>query len=434
LPELSCQGIEPLSVEDLLARFASGLTRASGRTRVAPYICYQFHRAQRARRVFLRISKVNVNDSLLMRVRAALSAIKDPGSGRNIIASGAVRGLAADDSGRVRFTLELAKAERQSVEKLLQSAKEAAGAVEGVSSVSAVATAHGPGKTTPARHSQANTASAHDNPFGLKAKPRIETAGESLGGVKAVIAVASGKGGVGKSTVCANLAVALAARGLKVGLLDADVYGPSLPTLFGLSERPKMDDGKIVPFDAFGVKLMSIGFLVDPEEAVAWRGPMVMGAVRQLMSDVAWGDLDVLLIDTPPGTGDTHLSLIQSKKLTGAVIVSTPQEMALADMRRGVKLFRQTQTPVIGVIENMAWLETESGARQYIFGEGGARKAATALGAPFLGSIPLFPDLRQACDDGRPLAAASDHPSAEIFAGLAGQVAQFIAESHSAKA
>ena len=372
-----------------------------------------------------------MSDSLLLRVRAALSAIKDPASGRNIIASGAVRGLVADASGRVRFTMEVPGAGRQAVENLLESAKQAASAVEGVSAVSAVATAHGPTKAQPARHSQANTASAHENPFGLKTKPRIETAGETLGGVKAIIAIASGKGGVGKSTVCANLAVALAARGLKVGLLDADVYGPSLPTLFGISGRPQMAGGKIVPFEAFGVRLMSIGFLVDPEEAVAWRGPMVMGAVRQLMSDVDWGELDIMLIDTPPGTGDTHLSLIQSKKLAGAVIVSTPQEMALADMRRGVKLFRQTETPVVGIIENMAWLESENGVRQYIFGEGGARKAAAALDAPFLGAIPLYPDLRRASDEGRPLAAAADHPSAEIFAALAGKIAEFAGKSPS---
>ncbi len=366
-----------------------------------------------------------MNESLILRVRAALSAIKDPATGRNIIASGAIRGLAADADGRVRFTLEAPSGDRKAAETLLDAAKLAAKAVEGVSSVTAVATAHAPAKTQNARHSPANTASAHENPFGLKAKPRIETAGEALEGVKAIIAIASGKGGVGKSTVAANLAVALAARGLKVGLLDADIYGPSLPTLFGLSGRPQMQDSKIVPFEAFGVKLMSIGFLVDPEQAVAWRGPMVMGAVRQLMSDVAWGDLDIMLIDTPPGTGDTHLSLIQSKRLTGAVIVSTPQEMALADMRRGVTLFRQTQTPVVGVIENMAWLETANGERQYVFGEGGARKAAAELDAPFLGAIPLYPDLRQASDDGQPLALA-DHPAAEIFASLAGKVANFV--------
>ncbi len=375
-----------------------------------------------------------MNDSLLMRVRAALSAIKEPGSGRNIIACGAVRGLSVDDSGHVRFTLELPKAERQSLERLLQDAKQAASATEGVSAVTAVATAHANGATGSTRHSPQNTASAHENPFGLKGKPRIEKAAESLADVKSVIAIASGKGGVGKSTVCANLAVSLAARGLKVGLLDADVYGPSLPTLFGITDRPKMSANKIVPFEAFGVKLMSIGFLVDPEEAVAWRGPMVMGAVRQLMTDVDWGALDVLLIDTPPGTGDTHLSLIQSKKLSGAVIVSTPQEMALADVRRGVKLFRQTETPVVGVVENMAWLEMENGGRHYVFGEGGARKAAIKLDAPFLGSIPLFPELREASDSGRPLAASGDHPASDIFAELAEKIEVFTRNARPASA
>ncbi len=369
-----------------------------------------------------------------MRVRAALSAIKDPVSGRNIIASGAVRGLTADDKGVVRFTLEVPEGDRVRAEAMLEAAKKAAASAPGVSGVSAVATAHAAPRSTPAkpvpgiggqapeRHPDPKMQSAHDNPIGLKNKPRIESAADALGGVKSIIAIASGKGGVGKSTVAANLAVALAKTGLKVGLMDADIYGPSLPTLFGITDKPVMRDNKIVPREAFGVKLMSIGFLVDPEQAVAWRGPMVMGAVRQLISDVDWGELDILLIDTPPGTGDTHISLIQTKRLTGAVIVSTPQEMALADMRRGVHLFRQTETPVIGVIENMAWLETPGGERQYLFGEGGARKAADALSAPFLGAVPLFPELRQASDDGLPI-AARDHPAADIFADLADKIA-----------
>ena len=370
--------------------------------------------------LFLRISKAKVSDSLIMRVRAALAAIKDPASGRNIVAAGLVSGLSADDKGTVRFALEVPQGDRPRAEAMLEAAKKAAAGVSGVSAVSAVATAHAAAGA--GRHSPAATESAHENPFGLKSRPRIETAGETLAGVKSVIAVASGKGGVGKSTIAANLAVALARQGFKVGLLDADIYGPSLPTLFGVKDKPVMRDAKIVPQEAFGVRLMSIGFLIDPEQAVAWRGPMVMGAVRQLISDVDWGELDYLLVDTPPGTGDTHISLIQTKRLSGAVIVSTPQEMALADMRRGVHLFRQTQTPVIGVIENMAWLEGPDGTRQYLFGEGGARKAAEALEAPFLGAVPLYPDLRQGSDDGLPL-AASDHPAAEVFAALAEKIA-----------
>ncbi len=368
-----------------------------------------------------------MTDSLIMRVRAALSAIKDPASGRNIVAAGAVRGLSADDAGVVRFMLEVPDGDRARAEAMLEAAKKAAGAVSGVASVSAVATAHNAGgASAPAgggRPAPQQAQSAHENPFGLKKdKPRIEAAGEALDRVKSVVVIASGKGGVGKSTIAANLAVALAKQGLKVGLLDADIYGPSVPTLFGITDKPSMRDNKIMPMEAHGVKLMSIGFLIDPEQAVAWRGPMVMGAVRQLISDVDWGELDILLIDTPPGTGDTHISLIQTKRLSGAVIVSTPQEMALADMRRGVHLFRQTETPVIGVIENMAWLETPDGARQYLFGEGGARKAAEKLGAPFLGAAPLYPDLREASDAGLPLAAGA-HPSAEVFAALAKKIA-----------
>ena len=367
-----------------------------------------------------------MSNSLIMRVRAALSAIKDPASGRNIIASGAVSGLSADEGGAVRFALEVPEGDRSRAEAMLTAAKNAVSAVNGVSRVSAVATAHNaaaPDGRKDRRPAPPRPQGGHENPFGLKgAKPRIESAGETLRGVKSVIVVASGKGGVGKSTIAANLAVALARQGLKTGLLDADIYGPSLPTLFGVKDKPLMKDGKIVPHEAYGVKLMSIGFLVDPEQAVAWRGPMVMGAVRQLIADVEWGDLDILLIDTPPGTGDTHISLIQTKRLTGAVIVSTPQEMALADMRRGVQLFRQTNTPIIGVIENMAWLEGADGGRQYIFGEGGAQTAAEALEAPLLGAAPLYPDLRQASDDGTPL-AAGDHPAAAVFGALATQIA-----------
>ena len=244
-----------------------------------------------------------------------------------------------------------------------------------------------------------------------------------LAGVKNVIAVASGKGGVGKSTIAANLAVAFAARGLRTGLLDADIYGPSLPVLFGLSGRPDIVDGKIIPVGKFGVRSMSIGLLVEERQALAWRGPMVMGAVRQLISDVDWGDLDILVIDTPPGTGDAHLTLAQSKLLTGAVIVSTPQEMALADVRRGVELFRKVNVPIIGIVENMAWLEDAGGARNYLFGKGGAERAAADLEAPFLGALPLYPDLRVASDEGVPLAARDPNGTvAAAFRALASKI------------
>ena len=359
-------------------------------------------------------------EPLILRVRSALGRVTNPATERNIIADGAVQGLSADKNGTVRFALDLPQSSRAQSESVLAAAKAAVESVEGVASVSAVATAHSAAQQSPA--------SGHSNPFGLKSKSRVEEAGETLGQVKCVIAVASGKGGVGKSTIAANLAIALAALGFRTGLMDADIYGPSLPTLFGMNGKATTRDGKILPVTAHGVRAMSIGLLVDEDQALAWRGPMVMGAIRQLIADVDWGPLDVLLIDTPPGTGDAHLSLIQSKQLSGAIIVSTPQEMALADVRRGVSLFRKTDTPILGVIENMAWLENERGERQFLFGEGGAKRAAQELGAPFLGAIALFPELRQASDEGRPL-AAEDHPAAIAFRTIAEKIAPIIRQA-----
>lgn len=354
-----------------------------------------------------------MTEPLLIRVRDALAKVKRP-DGRDIVTSGAVQGLTADEAGRVQFALEIAAGEKAAAEKMLMLAKGAAAHVDGVSSVSAVATAHS--AATP-------QAGGHDNPLGMRRAPAEQA--DILPDIKHIIAVASGKGGVGKSTVAANLAVALARAGHKVGLLDGDVYGPSAPTLFGVSGKPDIADGKIQPVRAHGVSVMSIGFLVDPEQAIAWRGPMVTGALRQMMRDVDWSGIDILIIDTPPGTGDAHLSLIQTKRLSGAVIVSTPQEMALADVRRGVELFRKTNVPIIGVLENMAWLEAADGAKSYLFGEGGAEKAAAALDAPFLGAMPIYPELRIASDAGSPL-AAQDHPAVAEFNSLAQKIETFI--------
>lgn len=356
------------------------------------------------------------NADLLMRVRAALKGVARPAGG-DILTGGAVEGLSATSQGVVRFTLNAEKTGGD-VEGILAAARAAAEKVPGVARVAAFATAH---KEAPAPAK----AGGHDNPFGLAKPSRIEAAGQELKGIKNVIAVASGKGGVGKSTLAANLAVAFAQQGLKTGLLDADIYGPSLPTLFGLSGRPEIEGGKIIPVEKFGVKSMSIGLLVEESQALAWRGPLVMGALRQLIADVDWGALDVLIVDTPPGTGDAHLSLAQSKRLTGAVIVSTPQEMALADVRRGVEFFRKVNVPIIGVIENMAWLEGANGDRTYLFGKGGAEEAAKDLRAPFLGALPIYPDLRIASDEGVPIALRDRNaPPARAFQEMAAKISE----------
>ncbi len=355
------------------------------------------------------------NSPLLTRVKAALAAVKNPETGKSVIDEGRVIGLTLDNQGVVRFALEAVAGSREASEALLESAKSAVADVAGVTHISAVATAHTQSSRPPNKPE-----SGHANPFGLKKQSRIDADQQMMPQVKQIIAIASGKGGVGKSTIAANLAVALSRQGLKVGLLDADIYGPSLPTLFGLKTKAMVRGEKILPMQAFGVSAMSIGLLVDPKQALAWRGPMVMGALRQLMNDVDWGALDILLVDTPPGTGDVHLTLIQTKRLSGAVIVSTPQEMALADMRRGVELFRKTETPVLGIIENMAWLETSDGSRQYIFGRGGAERAAADLCVPFFGAVPLYPALREASDRGEPV--SSGCPESEAFDVLAEKI------------
>ena len=343
------------------------------------------------------------NEDALSAARRALRAVRAPDDARDIVGRGLVTELTLSPQGVAKAVINTAD------DAVLAEAKAALQNVAGVARAVVV---------------RATRPAGHADPLSLKTASRIEAAAfGALKDIRKVVAIASGKGGVGKSTTSANLAVALARRGLTVGLLDADIYGPSLPTLFGLRSRPEIRDGKIIPVEAFGVVSMSIGLLVDPGKALAWRGPMVMGAVRQLLADVAWGALDILMIDTPPGTGDVHLSLIQSKRLDAVIIVSTPQEMALADARRGIELFRTAGANVIGVVENMAYLDI-GGARRFIFGEGGAQRVAREAGAPFLGSVPIFPDLREASDVGTPIAAQDPGSQAtETFAALAAGVA-----------
>jgi ATP-binding protein involved in chromosome partitioning len=257
-----------------------------------------------------------------------------------------------------------------------------------------------------------------------------------LPGVRNIIAVASGKGGVGKSTVAANLAVALAANGARVGLVDADIYGPSTPIMFGLeNERPfvREIDGKsyMIPIEQYGVKILSIGFLVEPSQAVVWRGPMASRALTQLFSDGDWGELDYMIVDLPPGTGDIHLTLVQHVPLTGAVIVSTPQDVALADARKGIAMFQlpSVNVPVLGIVENMAYFTPEElpENKYYIFGKDGCEKLARELQLDILGQIPLVQSIREGGDEGKPVATDAGHPAGKEFVGLSKSVAQKIA-------
>jgi ATP-binding protein involved in chromosome partitioning len=244
-------------------------------------------------------------------------------------------------------------------------------------------------------------------------------------GVRAIIAVASGKGGVGKSTTALNLALGLRDLGLRVGLMDADIYGPSVPRLTAIHDKPVVNEHKkMIPIERFGLSIMSIGFLVEEETAMIWRGPMVMSAITQMLREVAWGKLDVLIVDMPPGTGDAQLTLAQNVPLKGAVIVSTPQDLALIDARRGLAMFKKVNVPVLGIVENMSYFQCpECGTRSDIFGHGGARHEAERLGVPFLGEVPLHMSIRATSDAGTPVVVSEpDGPHAAIYRAIATQV------------
>ena len=329
--------------------------------------------------------------------------------------------------GKVFFSINVEASEARAWEGVRAAAESAVRAIPGVEVAMVALTAERKAGSSapppPHRHAPGvQNVAAHRPPPG-GASPMSKQA--EIPGVAAIIAVASGKGGVGKSTTALNLALGLRDLGLRVGLLDADIYGPSVPRLTGVREKPQLnDDRKMIPHQKFGLSIMSIGFLVEEETAMIWRGPMVMSAVTQMLRDVAWGTLDVLVVDMPPGTGDAQLTLAQNVPLKGAIIISTPQDLSLIDARRGLAMFRKVNVPVLGIIENMSYFQCpHCGTQSDIFGHGGARHEAEHLGVPFLGEIPLHMSIRTTSDAGTPVVESEpDGPHAAIYRAIAAKV------------
>jgi ATP-binding protein involved in chromosome partitioning len=337
-------------------------------------------------------------------VAAALSRIQNPRLGNDLLSAGMIRDLTVTGDGRVAFTFLLS---RQDPATLVREARKALQAIEGITDVKIkVVDPAGPAAVThgPPGGAQGPQSAA----AGVPAQSPVE-----MPGLGRVIAISSGKGGVGKSTVAANMAVALTLQGHRVGLMDGDIYGPNIPRMFGLFERPMVVQGRIQPLQAHGVKLISLGFIVERDAPAIWRGPIIMKVIQQFLRDVDWGELDYFLVDLPPGTGDAQLSLAQSVAISGAVIVTTPQEVAVGDALRGAKMFERVNVPVFGVVENMSgFTDPESGRRWDIFGSGGGQRLAEELGVPLLGQVPLQPDMAGLADRGQPIVIAAPNSAA----------------------
>jgi ATP-binding protein involved in chromosome partitioning len=330
-------------------------------------------------------------------IEAALRKVKDPGLDKDLISLGMIKDLTVKDS-KVKFTIELTTPACPMKAKIEADARKAVESLPGVSEVEIRLTSNVP---------------SSDQIQSLIQQP-----------IRNAVAIASGKGGVGKSTVAVNVAVVLADYGSRVGLLDADIYGPNIPTMMGVETIPSPEDNKLIPAEAYGVKLMSIGFLVQPGQPLIWRGPMLHSAIQQFISDVKWGELDYLIIDLPPGTGDAQLSLAQSIPLSGGVIVTLPQKVSIEDARRGLEMFRKMDIPVLGIIENMSYLELPNGDHLDIFGQGGGEQLARDVAAPFIGAIPLDPAVREGGDIGVPIVVSKpESPVAKALIAVAEDLA-----------
>ena len=371
-----------------------------------------------------------------------LSKVRGPDRAGDLVSLGLVGGISVT-GGQVVFSINVPAERAQELEPLRAAAQQSVERIEGIEKVIAVLTAEaapGSGQNTPPPKP------VHPGPGRAAAPPpmgRPGQGGPGQGGgpqpqrevehVEAIVAVASGKGGVGKSTTSVNLALALAAEGLNIGILDADIYGPSMPRLLGTSDRPQARGRTLEPLSAYGVKVMSMGFLVEEDTPMIWRGPMVISALTQLLREVAWGTsdapLDVLVVDMPPGTGDAQLTMAQQVPLAGAVIVSTPQDIALIDARKGLNMFRRVDVPILGIVENMSvHICPKCGHEEHIFGHGGAREEASRMGVPFLGEVPLHVDIRRQSDAGTPvMVSAPDGPHAEAYRAIARGVIERLA-------
>jgi ATP-binding protein involved in chromosome partitioning len=356
-----------------------------------------------------------VADSLEARVSAALARIRNPRLENDLLSAGMIRDLEVSPEGRVSFTFLLAPEDPAT---LVRQTRQAVQAVDGVKKDEIKINVSNPAGPAGATHPP--PPGPGPGAVGAPAQPAEQA---NLG---RIIAVSSGKGGVGKSTVAVNLAIALAQSGFQVGVMDADIYGPNVPRMFGVFERPPVVGGKIQPLEAHGVRLMSLGFLVERDAPAIWRGPIIMKIVQQFLRDVDWGQLDYLIVDLPPGTGDAQLSLVQATHVAGAVIVTTPQEMAVGDALRGARMFERVGVPVFGVVENMsAFVDPDTGRRFELFSAGGGQRLAEELGVPLLGSIPLQPRLAELADAGNPmLVAEPDSPAAASLREIADQLQQ----------